>query len=723
VPPYQWTLDGAPIDLEVQDVNSSIASLSFAPLSAGTHSIGLQDSAGNEAQRLVPLTVYETPRVVSSALRAACPNQAYTAQLQAADGDASSYSWSTDFGASTAITRTGDTIAMMAQQAGTLSFTATVADHHCQSDPATITLPVDPIGPQQCPTIVPTALPTPCRSRPYPVTTFPIEGGTPPLILEALPPLPDGLSFTAGTLSGTPLASGTLTLQVTDGAQRKVQRTYSMAPRDKCWLAYISSETGSGRLGVFDPILQDPQTFPQFAAPTSSVTDFKFSPNGKFIAYRLSASTGPAQLVLIDASTWTERLLNLQGVPQQYSWSLDSSILAVALQNEQGSFLGGIDVAVGSDAGVPSDAASSVAGLRDLQPIPAIVDSELTWLGDRTVVFHAPAPAHQPSFSRFIDGQFLPVGVVSTAFYEAQLRLQGGPLGFFAIDPDGPYLDFYNAGTGGTPNQYGDAVADPASQYVARARAGQLQLFPTAAATGILETSAPPNQSSGCSTVLAWASQRERIACLSSVPPAAIDGGTSDASSGASVVRIFDLNPSPVVISPADVRGSYDYPADDAFEKRRMFSPSGDWFAFTNGTSLYIANLRDGYPKIAKPIVTYGILAPQSSVGDLAFSPDEQLLLWHQETSLFVVRLEDLSVVALTDGPFGAPGACTEDFVAGPDWCGGVGSSTLAWSSDSRVAATMTSTGVLRTWDFESAAIAHVNACTQGCAPRFAFQP
>jgi hypothetical protein len=251
-PPYNWTLDGAAVGLEVQDVANSIVILPVTPSTAAIHAVGLSDSAGQFAEQSLTLTVYETPRVVSTALPAACPDQAYSATLQAAGGDGS-YTWSADLDFDSRLTRTGAVVSMTPQLAGTTSFTATVADSHCTSDQATITLRVDPIGPLQCPSIGPTDLPAPCLGRPYPEASFSVAGGTQGtgpsqgFTWEAIPPLPAGLSFDPNrqTLAGTALARGTLTLQVTDAANRQVRRAYSMTPRDKCWLAYVSTESGA----------------------------------------------------------------------------------------------------------------------------------------------------------------------------------------------------------------------------------------------------------------------------------------------------------------------------------------------------------------------------------------------------------------------------------------------------------------------------------------------
>jgi len=83
---------------------------------------------------------------------------------------------------------------------------------------------------------------------------------------------------------------------------------------------------------------------PSSTTETAAVTDFKFSPDGKVVAYRLD----DGRLALALAPAWQEQAVDLDGPVTRYAWSPNSSVLAIAYTSGGTTWLGGVRVAPAS---------------------------------------------------------------------------------------------------------------------------------------------------------------------------------------------------------------------------------------------------------------------------------------------------------------------------------------------------------------------------------------
>src|SRR5262249_19628197 len=135
--------------------------------------------------------------------------------------------------------------------------------------------------------------------------------------------------------------------------------------------------------------------------------------------------------------------------------------------------------------------------------------------------------------------------------------------GVIAIEP-GIDITSYSGFHGSAPvGTFASGTLDPQGQYVANLSKCSLNFF-----TISTSYARPPFASTaGCFTLLAWSGSQERVACIAS-------------SSAGNTVEIVDLNEATAMAKPSPVGGTYTYLEGDAFERRRIFSATGNWFAF-----------------------------------------------------------------------------------------------------------------------------------------------
>lgn len=720
--PYHWTLgDGSAWHLD-EDTGASVT-VSGAPQDGGTStfSVTVFGAHGGKATQAVSLEVFSPPRVDTS-LPHACPGEAYSTTLHAVGDDASAYQWSIASGDGGAISAQGNILSANPVAPGPISFTATVSDGHCSSDATELTLQVDGVGLNQCPSIGPDVLPEPCAGSTYTAQAFSAKNGTAPYVFRALS-LPDGLVFNpdAASVSGVSKGGGTLVMQVTDGAGHVVQKGYTMTPRDTCWLAYqsTSSDAHAG-LHFYDPVLAFDRQF----ANSAAVSDALFSPDGRALVYRTTTS-GTSSLVLVAAPGWNEQPLSFAGSVDHYAWSPDSRTLAVAYHVGANGFLGGVAV---SGAGVPGDAGPTGGGVSPegggapagalvtaLAAASVSVGSELVWLGNSRVAFLVLGPdGGIPTIASVSGTAVSSVVGVDVVTYDSDSTLEATPSGLFVVDSDFEDIAFYG---GFDQGRYGLALTtqfdDPQGQYVASVAGSQLQVYRT-----VRDGFGTPFATStgGCGAFLAWSANNERIACTNDPSAGAADEGT-----------IFTLDGTTTTLAPAPIRGTQDYTIGASSAHRRAFSRSGDWFAFVLPSELGVASLADGTPHV----VTYALPPTGTPVGhtdDLAFSPDEHFLLWQTTSNLLLGSLQSSSVpmYTLVQGSLAPAVQCTDQFIDDPThWCGASTPSpqTLAWSPDSRFAAAKRAQGDVEVFDFASLGdIGTNNACAGQCG-FFAFQP
>ncbi|HWZ89558.1 MAG TPA: hypothetical protein VNW92_11930, partial [Polyangiaceae bacterium] len=310
--------------------------------------------------------------------------------------------------------------------------------------------------------------------------------------------------------------------------------------------------------------------------------------------------------------------------------------------------------------------------------------------------------------------------------YPATLQLRAAQNGVFVVDSV-PQLNFH--GTAGAKDYdfylsgpYVTGVADPAGRYVALPSGDKLQVFSTAESGGTTE---PPTKWApsvdDCDSILAWDSVNERIACDARVTGP--DGGTEGE------VRLFSLNGDRTITAQA-IRGLSTYEQGASSEHRRSFSSGGNWFAFATDSALYIADAHaQSTPQLLEQ-VPRPVNSQPASLGALAFSPNEELLLWQVNGQLAISVLHKNAFYSFyAQDPLLDPEACQEDFPAGPEqWCGRPQKPEApAWAPDSRFAAALTAAHAIRVFDFgqyvSRAAFGYSDACTAGCGDDFSFQP
>jgi hypothetical protein len=718
VSPYAWQLVTAPEGVALSSESGSEVQLAGVPQESGSIVVALEDGAGDVSSLV--LEVFESPRLIGS-LPALCAGQAYAAPLLASGGNSDDYVWSAQLvpaaGSPGSLAELG-----LSLQGATLSAEASapiaeqsaarvalaVRDAHCSSAPLEVELEVRPADSAECPSVQlstpPDALPDACLGNFYaePLTA---AGGEPPYLWSALS-VPPGLHFDAESalLSGVPEGDGVLELQLSDQRGRTLQRRYELHARERCWLAYLASEPVP-RLELVDPVLLERQPesarreLPEQGA--DPVLDFQFSPDGRFIAYRIASAAGSARLELASVAGAEAQALELGGAVGAYAWSPDSATLAVAYTRAQQPRLGGVDVAGGGRllesravAGVPSRLSwYDATHVALLTPDPEV--SSLYWLS---------------TAERSADGYSAPVAHADVGFSPAAQPIAGAG-GVFVSDPGSNSLEFFPS-TGEAPSaQASAAVVAPSGAFVGLARDGALQVFRPLQSSALADPASVPFASAaGCDSLLAWGQVRQRIACAASVE-------------GAAALALFEVGSDGALSS-----STLPLAGLGASGQRRAFSQSGRWFAAASADRLVVVNT-SGRTRLwgAVPNTLLG-----TAPGALVFSPDESSLLIGAGNAL---ELLDLTADApaprqLSASALGGGGGCSERFLDG-QWCGSTAlDAAPVWSSDSRWVAFPTALGTLELIDVrpgaESApALAPDSACSEACrsANSARFQP
>jgi WD40 repeat protein len=472
----------------------------------------------------------------------------------------------------------------------------------------------------------------------------------------------------------------------------------------------VSSETGWTRLHLFHPVGELRVTRPE-STEDPAVLDFKFSPDGRFVAYRLGDS--PIDLRLAVAPSWEELSFDWDGSVTDYGWSPDASTLAVFLSDPDGIYVSGADVSGGASAIVQLE--------RTLTP----ANSSMAAVGDGFVAFHAGDGAGQRKFyyAELMPGRFGPDNELSytVVHEEVPIHFRLGPGGFFAIQPMPAGLGavFFQVFPEPGFTSHNEAFVSASGAYVAQVAEGTLTVFP--ADTDI--RGSPWASGTDCSYLLAWAKGTERLACLGDGPEG-------------SRIHIFELNPQAPGLTMATVGGS-SAGQSDVVGWRRAFSPDGRWFAFSTADSLYTVDWKAGSPEVVRADSNMESL---DYIADLAFSPDGRYLLQHRGPNLFLHSLEQLDRTPLrlfddkSTEVLADPSPCEEDFDLAPDdWCGSPQAWTVVWSPDAQTVAFRTSSGMLEYIDFRSTDLGAADvlptprlvsdSCRGDCLGQYDFQP
>ncbi|MBN2195665.1 MAG: hypothetical protein JW751_22785 [Polyangiaceae bacterium] len=600
-------------------------------------------------------------------------------------------------------------------------------------------------GGAHCLTISPWPPPAPCREHHYDVELSAL-GGTGGYTWTASS-LPDGLTLSQdGRLYGTATEPGRLTVRVEDGTTDCAgERTADpFAPRDTCWLAYVADEQVVTRLFLYDPILRSHDgsdhklSFPSSSEETAPVIDFAFSPDGRFLAYRLGGE--PERLMLLVGPEWTEQELGLgQDSIVHFAWSPDSSLLAVAFEADGTTYLGGVRVPRAADptgAGGAGGAGAEADGVAELIPVEAQVESALSWVGGSRATAFVPAGNPYVHLAEFAADDVLPEVTLTKSAYSGPPQLAPSSGGFFAVD--GYIVEFVEFPTTGAITDgnviaqehssifyppHSTAFVAPGGRHTARIIVEEGTPAAEIRLPVLEEDGSPLAVAHGCSTFLAWAQDEERFACLAS------PNGTSE-------LHFYDFGGVDHSVHERTLAGMSTYTAGNAASRRRGFSAKGSWFAFTFEDLLFTAILEgtvddgDLSARLSPPEPQH--LPSTADPIDLAFSPDERWLLDQRPDGLWLHRLDPLNpwVVGVNAAILADPDACMESFLEDPeDWCGRIGTSDrIRWSSDSQFAVFRTAAHDLQLVDPDGGEVSTqrivVNApCVSEGVGRFAFQP
>ena len=615
--------------------------------------------------------------------------------------------------------------------------------------------------------ISPVALPAACGTDPY-TTSLHLVGGSPPFRASvtggaddlSLGPDPDHLHDPAWfRLAFTPTGATNLTVHFVDADGRVFTKPYSVRPRTACWLAYVRLASGAPELVIVDPILN--KTPPIALANNHDVYDFRFSPNGRFLAYRYGrdpVQPNRAHLALLDLVAWQERALSFDSeqAVTAFAWSADSLTLAVAYDQQDSSeagaagdkttYLGGVRLSIG---------ASDSLHLVTLDPVQAYVESDLYWAATDSIVFHSTVLGPDvinderfrvPYYAKLESNGFESPVLNDGYQYDPDtgLAVQPTPAGFYMISEHNPHSNFYPLPADFAAVDHWDHVVSPSGAFSATVADSQLQVF---RATDYAEDApfATDPSALSCPRLLTWAKDRERLACVANV-----EGDPAGTTHGE--VRIFDL--ASRSLTSETLRGfcttstngvslpecgakEYRYSEQLSQLQARAFSASGNWFAFTTSLAetndsgrLYLADLRST-PFVVVRGDSSDLLTPSSKIA-LAFSPDEHYLLQQRESTLSVHDVpssgQGMPWQKLPTPAKHSPASCSDDFFARDRWCGDARTDSLfAWSSDSRSFAYRTAQGLtIVDLDGYTSLEPHTflaDECQDECTNQFAFQP
>jgi WD40 repeat protein len=597
----------------------------------------------------------------------------------------------------------------------------------------------------------------PCEGATY-QTSLNVQGGEPPYRWQISPYTP-GWSIVVDpshdrrvTLRSSKVDAGdtTLTVKVTDASGGSATRTYTLTARTACWFGFTALGEQGGELRLLDPFAEAGTPAP--LAHNEGVYDFQFSPDGHHLAYRFGSAPASPQgkhLALVDLDTLEEQVLSFgEDRVNAYAWSPNSHTLAVGFIAGENGYLSAVRL---------PDSASTQA-LTVQTPIPAFVESELYWVGNELVAYHA---ALVPDFAH--PGQFLSENPfhLRTAFY-AELQANGFAAhagtfdsfppdvvmkptseGFFMITGGDPYTIFTPlSGDRQAVSHLFISLVSPSGKYSALLDGSPLLQILSAEEGYFGAPVATAKTGDECPMPLAWARGAERIACVADVANA--DGQTTHGE-----VRVFDLQDSSGELEMSTVSGfcrddvwqlnaascttlgqGYGYGTAQAAGAARAFSPSGRWFAFASvfeGKShLYWADL-GSRPFSLKGSRYFRDAESSRASTHLTFSPDERFLLYQRGSEL--TRL-DLNDSTLEDGLSGARKIenCSDDFPARPNnYCGSDGDpATMLWSPDSKAFA-FRQPGALTVVESRSSSAARkvllATECIDQCSNQFLFQP
>lgn len=246
---------------------SSNGAISGTPASIGSFKFTVlaTDSRGRTGSKDFEIVVREELRITTESLPGGNQGDVYSAALEAAGGSPP-YAFSLNSGALPPGVSLGadGRITGTPTQAGNFVITAQVSDRGNRTARKQLTIIITAAL-----RLLPETLPGGTVGRAY-SASLSAEGGAPPYAFAITGALPPGITFAAGSLSGTPTQAGRfdITGQVTDSRGRSVNRQYAIVISPPPPLS-VSGTPGAGTVGT-------PYVQVQFTA-TGGVAPITFS--------------------------------------------------------------------------------------------------------------------------------------------------------------------------------------------------------------------------------------------------------------------------------------------------------------------------------------------------------------------------------------------------------------------------------------------------------------
>jgi len=740
-PPYTFEIEGDDAGLVLVTEGAS-TTLQATPAHAKDYAVTVRvtDADDVTTERDLRFHASETPAIRPAELPSVCPDEMYDVELAADGGDSDDYVFTAELDAATGLSVDAGHLSGHFKNASgkreTLSVILRVESNGCVSEPVVLELTQENANADVCPHIrivsEAPSLPPPCAGSPY-LRSFDAWGGEQGYSWADVS-VPRGLSFDASSreLSGIPEEAGTVTLAVTDANHRTIQSDFELpAARGSCWFAYLAPSDGTPRLNLFDALVGNRKSFPT-GAGAAPVLDFKFSPDGRFIAYRTGADPNAAALRLLEVHGFRQQQLDLEGVGH-YAWSDDGLTLAVGFAGGAGAFLTGVDVS--GDGG--SDATNADYPTFTPVAVPAPLLADPVWVaGSKLGLLVDPYGGYiEPLLTAREASSFTAPDDSNAVYFSDGVYLRAAPEGVFVVPPESAAIAYFGA-DGAPAVLHEEVLVAPNGRFAARAEQpsasapGTLSIFkPTSASFSTQNDVVPEDTEEGCDAVLGWSVDGTRLVCASQ----------AESPATGAVLAVFDVDADTGTVAPPNpVRGTYAFPSPSQGQTglARLFSPRGGRFAFATSARTYVTPTAAG-------AATVDVIGPDGTAPSavaLAFSPDERFLAEQRDSKLRVFDFQGASANWLdVVPPAGEPAAalpCSEDLRApatplgpGTPYCGAFNEHlTIAWSPDSRLLAFATSAGAIYVEDFrlstlptELATTECGSACVAG--ENFAFQP
>jgi hypothetical protein len=315
-----------------------------------------------------------------------------------------------------------------------------------------------------------------------------------------------------------------------------------------------------------------------------------------------------------------------------------------------------------------------VLAFPELTPVAADVDGPLVWF----------AESHQVGFFALDDYEYWVTMAARTPqgfsvpvrrtddgnSFDDETYLKGSDAGIYAIPLSGFSGLFFSPDEPEYGLQNRDTLASSTGHFVARSKAGQLDIYrpqDDTAPTGTI-----PHMADGCDALVGWAEQ-DRIACTRTNP----DQTRS--------VVLFEIDSDGTPHS-TDLGGMYTFPEMPS-GLHRTFSQMGGRFAFTTADTIYVARVEYGATSVVYHLTFNPTPAPDAV---LEFSPDEKYLTVHRGTKLSLLpAVGDVFAEQGISTLLSVAPACDENLRANPGtYCGEPRRrAAFTWSPDSTLLA------------------------------------